>query len=106
MAETPNPHAPGYAPGYWMHETSGVLRPVVEKYLNGWPLTPEDIATMRAYLRQWVNAKAWDDNPNLAADTEGKATLAMLRLMVDEIRAPHNIKQWLDIATELGMDPL
>jgi hypothetical protein len=32
------------APGYWMHETSGVLRPVVEAYLHGGPMTEADIA--------------------------------------------------------------
>lgn len=41
-------------PGYWMNETSGVLRPAVEAYLNGTEMTPGQIVAMRGYLRQWV----------------------------------------------------
>jgi hypothetical protein len=36
-------------PGYWMYETSGVLRPAIENYLNNRPMSPENIAAMRAY---------------------------------------------------------
>ena len=42
------------APGYWMNETSGVLRPAVEAYLFHEDLSHEHIATLRAYFRQWV----------------------------------------------------
>ena len=38
-------------PGYWMYEASGVLRPVVEKYVEGRWLDPDEIAVMRRYLR-------------------------------------------------------
>ena len=41
-------------PGYWMDETSGVLRPAVEAYLHSERMTGEQIAAMRAYLRQWI----------------------------------------------------
>lgn len=47
------------APGYWMHETSGVLRPAVEAYLNQRPMSKKQIAAMRAYLRQWIAAPEW-----------------------------------------------
>lgn len=49
------------APGYWMDETSGVLRPAVEAYLHGRDMTPEEIVAMRAYLRQWIMATTWND---------------------------------------------
>jgi hypothetical protein len=39
-------------PGYWMYETSGVLRPAVEAYLAGGPLSEAHIAALCAYLRQ------------------------------------------------------
>lgn len=32
-------------PGYWMGETSGVLRPVVVRYLNGERLNAADVPT-------------------------------------------------------------
>jgi hypothetical protein len=35
-------------PGYWLHETSSVLRPAIERYLRGEVLSPEDIAALRA----------------------------------------------------------
>ena len=44
------------APGYWQNETSGVLRLAVERYLSQWKLSREEVSTMRAYFRQWINA--------------------------------------------------
>ncbi|HSR77787.1 MAG TPA: hypothetical protein VLN57_14495, partial [Xanthobacteraceae bacterium] len=48
-----------YAPGFWMYETSGTLRPAVEAYLKHERLTEANIAALRAYLRQWIAAPAW-----------------------------------------------
>jgi hypothetical protein len=92
------------APGYWMHETSGVLRPVVEAYLRGEPLNPEQIAVMRAYLRQWVMSEVWGQNPHM--DDAERAWLASLRATVEGLTSRDGIKYWLDRATEGGMDPL
>lgn len=47
------------APSYWMCEKAGALRPAVEAYLRQEPMTPEQIATMRAYLRQWIERGDW-----------------------------------------------
>ena len=80
-------------PGYWMSETSGVLRPVVEAYLQRQPMEPEQIATMRAYLRQWIMAPEWcgvDD----------------LRLDVDKLTDRAAIDDWLARADAVGIDPL
>jgi len=41
-------------PFYWMFETTGVLRPAVEAYLNHGEMTEPQIAALRAYLRQWI----------------------------------------------------
>ena len=84
-------------PGYWMAEASGVLSPVVERYLQGnQPLTDEEIGIMRAYLRQWINADAW----------QGGEAVEQLRSMVDLIRTREHVDTWIDIAVEYGMDPL
>ena len=48
-------------PGYWMYETSGVLRPAVGAYLRAEPMTDEQIAAMRAYLRLRIAEKEWID---------------------------------------------
>ena len=39
-----------HVPGYWMNETSGQLRPVIENYLTGGRMSARDIAVMRNYL--------------------------------------------------------
>jgi hypothetical protein len=79
-------------PGYWMHETSGVLRPAVEAYLNREPLSEADIAAMRAYLRQWIAGFFGG-----AADLAGR---------IDKLTSREAIEDWLDDATEIGIDPL
>lgn len=92
------------APNYWMNETSGVLKPAMERYLYNVPLALEDVGAIRAYLRQWVRAEAWDQNPY--SDENGRALLANLRELVDSIHDRAGIDTWLDLALELGMDPL
>lgn len=89
---------PQYAaqlPGFWTNETSGVLRPAVEAYLNGGPMTPDQIAAMRAYLRQWIFAPAW----------KGRE-VRFLRKAIDDLNSRPAIRSWLAIAEEAGIDPL
>ena len=81
-------------PGYWMNETSGVLRPAVEAYLHNEPLSPEHIAGLRAYLRQWIEAEGW------AGD------LSLLRATVGSLSNRREIDRWLAVAWKLGIDPL
>jgi hypothetical protein len=81
-------------PNYWMHETSGVLRAVVEKYLAAGELDEGELALMRAYLRQWLASPLWN-----AGTTE-------LRVRVDDIRATRDLRDWLDDALNAGIDPL
>jgi hypothetical protein len=88
--------APAGTPGYWMYETTGVLAPVVKKYLNYEPLSDSDVATMRAYLRQWIMAPVW----------KGDAELAALRAAVNRIQTQNDISEWLEAAMEEGHDPL
>lgn len=80
--------------GFWMHETSGVLRPAVEAYLKGQPMSDEHIAAMRAYLRQWM-AGPW----------EGE-TVDALRAGVDQLTSRQAIRDWLRQAEVEGIDPL
>ena len=86
------------APKYWRYETSGVLVPVVEKYLNGRPLSDAEIGVMRAYLRQWVMSPVWA----VGFDRE----LGDLRDRVEKLRTEKEIKRWLWDALDIGMDPL
>ena len=78
-----------------MAETSGILRPVIETYLAGDALTCEQIATMRAYLRQWINAPGF-----LGPIVEE------LRSGIDALTNRHRITVWLARAEQAGIDPL
>ena len=82
-------------PGYWLYETSGVLRPAVEAYLHRAPMTLEHIAAMRAYLRQWIMAPAWM-GPEVDA----------LRGEIEHLTSRAAITAWLDKAEDVGIDPL
>jgi hypothetical protein len=82
-------------PGYWMHETSGVLRPAIEAYLNGAKMTPEHIVAIRAYLRQWIEGP-WQRGPNID----------LLRATVGSLTTRKNIASWLELADREGIDPL
>jgi hypothetical protein len=87
------------APGYWPNETSGVLRPAVEAYLTGAPMPPEQIAAVRAYLRQWIMAPAWDA-------TGPSADITDLRERIDNLVDRETIDDWLQDAEDIGIDPL
>jgi hypothetical protein len=82
-------------PGYWMYETSGALRPAIVAYLQGDELTPVEIAAIRAYLRQWIMAPAW----------QGPAIDA-LRAAIDGLTSRQAIRRWLDIALDENIDPI
>lgn len=82
-------------PGYWMNETSGVLAPVVEKYLAGEELRGLEVGVMRVYLRQWVNTPAF-----LGPD------VAELRRDVERIASTADVHDWLNRAMDAGIDPL
>lgn len=78
-----------------MDETSGALRPAIEAYLTGGPMSPEGIAAVRAYLRQWI----------FAGDFIG-TEIARLRAMIDGLMTRQDIGEWLDVAAAQGIDPL
>ena len=82
-------------PGYWMHETTGALRPALIALLDGGALTPEHIAAIRAYLRQWIMAPVWR-GPGVE----------VLRAGIERLTSKRAIDIWLDHAIEEGIDPL
>jgi hypothetical protein len=84
------------APGFWMNETSGVLRPAVIAYISGGPMTEAQIAAMRAYLRQWIMAPGWVLDPDLEE----------LRESINGLTSYAAIAAWLDRAVNVGIDPL
>jgi hypothetical protein len=82
-------------PGFWMNETSGVLKPAVEAYLmSDAPLSMPQVAAIRAYLRQWIDGPWYGEN------------IALLRATVGSLRTRKNIDSWLEVADRAGIDPL
>jgi hypothetical protein len=82
-------------PGYWMNETSGVLRPIVEKYLRGEELEGFEVGMMRVYLSQWVHADGL-----VGPDVDA------LRRDVEKIASTDDVHRWLADALNAGIDPL
>ena len=92
------------APLYWMHETSGFLEPAIVAYLHREPLDEMQISILRAYLRQWIDATVWNDNP-FAANSD-QQTIDELRAAVKHLATREDIEGWLHRALEIGIDPL
>lgn len=82
-------------PGYWMHETSGALRPAIEAYLGGGSMTQEQITAVRAYLRQWIMADGWSG-----------PMIGFLRRRINDLVSRPTISAWLASAERQGIDPL
>jgi hypothetical protein len=85
----------GFLPGYWKHESTGVLAPAVHAYLGGDALTPEQITILRAYFRQWIAGLGF-----WGPDVE------RLRRDVDALTSRTAIEAWIDLAEQAGCDPL
>jgi hypothetical protein len=82
------------APGYWRNETSGVLKPAIEAYLERDELTPDEVSAIRAYLRQWIAGGFLDD------------AVEELRATVNGLTSRQAIDEWLHEALKVGIDPL
>jgi hypothetical protein len=92
-------------PGYWMNETGGQLGQAIHRYLDGRELSNQDVALIRLYIQQWIGSEVWDWNPHL--DEEGRAQLAGLREAALRFLTDRKaIDAWIELATELGVDPL
>lgn len=83
------------SPCYWQYETTGTLRPVIKAYLTGDEMTDEQIAAMRAYLRQWIEAPVWKGD-----------VIEDLRQALDGLTSRDAIAAWLATAMDNGIDPL
>jgi hypothetical protein len=92
------------APRYWLQETSGVLRLVIERLFDDKELRADEIRILGEYFRQWIDSPAWDLNPH--AGESDRATLHRLRLEVRQLRTMRQVNRWLDDAYKIGVDPL
>jgi hypothetical protein len=85
-------------PGFWMFETTGVLRPAVEAYMFNpkVELTEKQVGAIRAYCRQWMEGD-WDDRDE---------RIIQLRREVDRMVDRATIDSWMQKAMLAGIDPL
>jgi SLT domain-containing protein len=79
-----------------MKEQGGKLKPAILGYLHGGDLDREEIALIKAYLKQWVDHPGWERGRNLT----------QLRRMVDHIDSREDISKAVWLAVSMGMDPL
>jgi hypothetical protein len=84
------------APGYWMHETGGELQPAIWALIEGEHLSDQQIALIRAYLKQWIDAPGWHPGPGIEA----------LRASVEGLDSVDKLDRWIDEAIRQGIDPL
>lgn len=101
MIPADNPLVP---PGYWMHETSGVLKPVIQKFLAADDLTGREIHILRLYFQQWIDSPVWDKNPH--ATESSRLALQKLRDDAKRIECVDDAMYWIHAAQHAGMDPL
>jgi hypothetical protein len=94
---------PARSRGYWMFETTGVLRPAVEAFLfTQTPLSEPHVAALRAYCRQWIELF---EPPDGAPEAE-RRVIERLRRMVDGLVDRTSIRIWIMNAADIGADPL
>lgn len=96
----PNPDYPyqintEHPPHFWMTEQTGKLAPVVEAYLNGEKLTPEDFDLIQQYLRQYLERVVM----------AGEANRRKLVSRVDKLRSTRDIERFADELSEFGVEP-
>ena len=101
------PYLPGGGPRYWRNEVSGPLGSAVNAYfanrIENRPISPAECALVAAYVRHWINAPAWDQNPHL--NEESRVRLAALRESAKHLTHAGTIAKWTRSAIALGMDP-
>ena len=83
-----------HSPGFWMNETGDVLQPAVWAFFADEPLSEEQIAALRAYIRQWIAASGFF-GPEVEA----------LRGRVDGLTSVEALKAWWHDAVDAGVDP-
>jgi hypothetical protein len=72
----------------------------VRAYLEREEVTP----LLLDYLRHWIDAPCWDQNPHAGA--EEQAALAALRRRAAGLSTSRQVRDWLCDCLEFGSDPL
>lgn len=89
-------------PKHWQDDPGDLLALAVYRYQNAMPMYGSDVAFIRHYLRQWIDAPSWDRKIEPADRTR----FDELRRAVRDIKEREDISVWLRMAKEFEMDPL
>ncbi|OAN45518.1 hypothetical protein A6A03_14225 [Chloroflexus islandicus] len=96
----PNPDYPypfpvARPPRFWMEETTGRLAAAVERYMQGEPLTADQLEVIKLYLTQYLER----------AVIEGSADRKRLLSRIDRLRTTRDIERFADELSEVGVEP-
>ncbi len=82
-------------PRFWMEETTGALGEVIEVYMRGDRLAPEQVELMKLYLRQYLERA-------VIADDANRRTLLE---RVERLRTVGDLERLADSLSEAGVEP-
>lgn len=96
----PNPDYPypfpvARPPRFWMEETTGRLAAAIEQYMQGEPLSADQLEVMKLYLKQYLER----------AVIEGSADRKRLLSRIDRLRTTRDIERFADELSEVGVEP-
>jgi hypothetical protein len=78
-----------------MEEITGKLAVAVEQYLQGEPLTDDQLAIIKLYLKQYLERAVIDDS----------ADRKRLLSRIDRLRTTRDIERFADELSEVGVEP-
>lgn len=94
------PHPESQTLLYWKQEKSGVLEIAIHRFLNDLPLNDDLLSHLQTYCQHWADFDGW------RVPFEQKEDLARMRSSIRDFKTVDDLQNWLDLALELGIDPL
>ncbi len=91
-------------PGHWKDEGGEQFAPAITRYLKRERLSNHEVGLIRAYLVQWIDSPVWDQSAVM--QDAGRTELAELRRAAAKITNRKAIDEWIEVATDWGMNPL
>ncbi len=82
-------------PHFWMTEQTGKLSEAVEFYFTGEPISPEHLALIKAYLKQYVERVVMADASQRGAFLQ----------RIGKLRTTRDIENYADELSEYGVEP-
>ncbi len=101
---------PGGLPFYWRDEITGMLPAAVWAYIehmadHSKPMpSTEQLTLVIIYIGHFINAPCW--NAPFGEPTPFVEELTHLRERAKSLQTVRDIAAWIDLAMEIGLDPL